>query len=96
MTSPWNPRYVAYAYPRDPADQLEVDRKRYPDGFMPGYLFWIGERWAEYRHHRHISGPAALEDAAAGVQTNFDAWLKEWAGVTDWPAWAPRDNSRAV
>lgn len=96
MTTPWNPRYVAYAYPHDPAEQLEVDRKRYPGGLMAGYINWINERWAEYRALKRISDPVALEAVTAEVQADFDAWLKRRAGVTDWPAWAPRDHSRAV
>ena len=96
MTTPWNSRYVAYAYPRDPAEQLEVDRKRYPGGLMVGYLAWIHERWAEYRHLKRIGDPLALEAVTADVQADFDAWLKERAGVDNWPAWAPMDHSRAV
>ena len=74
----WNPRYANWARVngREPAEQLEADRVRWPGGSMCGFTLWNDARHAEFARIRPDaymtggSGRPAIVDHAS-----YDAWL---------------------
>lgn len=78
----WNPRFVAYARAHGgaPKEQLKLDEEAYPGGKMAGFIFWVEDRWHEWRsapgHTRH-RGHTPCDHCQDSK--GFDAWLSQGA-----------------
>ncbi len=78
MTSPKNPRWLAYcaAQGRTDAEQLAHDRVQYPGGCMAGFLCWMSERRVAFRRRFGLS----LDDAISAwgpsqAMAEFDRFI---------------------
>lgn len=71
--SEWQSRYLAYcrAHRATPGEMEIRDRKRWPGGFMTGYIQWICEQWRVWAAETGES----LEHKTADSHRRFDAWL---------------------
>lgn len=80
----WNPRYLAYCYPRTPEVQLRLDDEQYRGGKMIGFMLWISARWREFDElkGRHGDDPDARGNHS---MREFDEWLLGRADLATWP-----------
>ena len=70
----YDQRYLVYCSENDHAEDPEAmkaeDHKKYPDGYMTGYFFWVREKWIQYM--REYPDELVMEQTHGG---RFNKWL---------------------
>lgn len=67
-----NPRFVAYARSLGKTPEEALQRDAAGIACMSGYIWWIGERWVEWRKLRGYSANRPPDNID---HKHFDVWL---------------------